>query len=719
MRRSPLARALLVAFAIAHVSNVRAEAPAAEGPEPADARTLDSVRVVGTRGDGYVPVAGEALGFELAPQKTPATVNVLTDDFLRDTRATRLDDVLGYIPGVTLNENGGWTDDTPLIRGFSGTTVYVNGLRFGGSRLMPDNIARIEVTKGPAGPEAGVAEPGGTVNIVTKQPERERSGEVYGAVGDFGYRKAGADVTGALNAAGTVQGRLVAGYEEGAEWRRGRPERTPRWSVTPSLNWDYAPGSRVLVEAERYYRDDAQDRGIIYLEGAWPGGFAPREWSFHQSVGRNEHEIDRVDLTIDHRFNDVLSARVRAQRIDYGYRVLEFRNAETEPSAGDDDLYNDDGLSWNGNRLIPIYWDDWTENGEIDNAQAELRARFGTGDARHEVVAGASRYRKQAQFTGLYYPNANVIDIFEPDNDQRPVLTGPADVYVSPQDERIDSLSLRWLGEWSPRFRTVLGVRRDDAVLTAWGSTSESDTLSWRASASFDLTDAHTLFVGYSNAFVPQLGVTRSGALVDPTRARSLEAGLKSSLADGRLLWSNSVFRIRKDDIAAADPDNVGFESFVVPFGGAQVQGVESELTGRIGEHLRLQGGVAWLDSEILDNPDGYRGNRFANTARVQVSGFANYRWAALGLPALSTQLGVIHVGSREGNSGGTITLPAYTLVNVGADYAVTPALSLSLFVSNALDETYYPAMQDSGSRADQVMIGDRRLIQAGFRYRF
>lgn len=692
-------------------------AEAEDAPRPV---TLDAVEVEGEAPEtAYGAERSNALGFDLAPQKLPATVNVLSEAFLDDTRATRLDDVVSYIPGVTLNENGGWTDDTPLIRGFSGTTVFVNGLRFGGSRFLPDTIERIEVTKGPSGLETGVAEPGGTINIITKQPERERAGEFHGAVGDFGYRKIGGDITGALNASGTVQGRLIAAYEEGAEWRDGRPDKTPRWTIAPSINWDYAEGSRVLLELERYYRDDAQDRGIIYLEGAWEGGFAPREWSFHQEIGKNEHEVDRFDLTVDHRFTDAFSAKLRYQRLDIAYRALEFRNAETEPSAGDGDLYNDDGITWNGNTIIPIYWDDWTDSYNQDTVSLDLRGEFTAGQSRHEVVGTVSRYEKSGTFTGLYYPNDNAFDIFNPINNQLPNLTGPADLYVADLDEQIDSLAVRWLGEWTPRWRTIVGVRRDEASFLAFGSLSEAETTSYRVASSFDLSDTHTAFVGYSNAFVPQVGVTRSGEQVDPTRARSIEGGLKSSLFDGRALWTNTLFRIRRDDIAAADPTNEDFESFVVPFGSAQIQGLESELAGRIGEHLDLQGGVAWLDSEILDNPDGYEGNRFANTPCVQLSVFAGYRWTAVGLEKLRTTLGAIHISERNGNSGGTIELPAYTLVNVGATYDITERFAVNLFVSNLLDETYYPAMQDSGSRADQVMIGDRRLVQAGFSYRF
>src|SRR5688572_1006202 len=85
---------------------------------------------------------------------------------------------------------------------------------------------------------SSVAEPGGAVNFVTKQPLRERHLRLTLGAGQDGYRKAGADITGSISPDENVQGRLVLAYVEPEEWRAGRPDDTYRYLVAPSVNWD-------------------------------------------------------------------------------------------------------------------------------------------------------------------------------------------------------------------------------------------------------------------------------------------------------------------------------------------------------------------------------------------------------------------------------------------------------------------------------------------------
>lgn len=572
-----------------------------------EAEVLDKVEVRGTRdrsGD-YRAAASSALGVDLPTQQLPATVNITTRQFLRDFNIGSLNALANYIPGVTLNDNSGDTGENLLIRGFGSYTTYVDGLRtttrYSMQRSMPDTIERVEVTKGPAGAEAGVADFGGTVDIVTRKPQRERAFEFNAALGDYGYRKAGIDMTGAIAAGGALQARLIAAYEEGAEWRSGRPDRTPRYVIAPSLAWDYAPGGKLLLQYEHYYQDSPLDRGIIYLEGAWPGSnFAPRDWSFHQSTSHQKRTYDRASLDLGQAMGDDWSLRARLQAFRERSDVHDFRNADSEPANGADyDLYNDDGRSWNGNRTIAVYFDRYTENYRTTNAQVELKGRMQWGPVPNTLRVGAEYYRFDilggSEFSQV--SNDNTIDIFAPDNHQSPndfEIVGPP--YVDDGGRRQHSLYATWLSEWTPRWRTVLGVR-DDRFRTdertlldgefAYGNNNRSDALSWRVATSFDIRPDLTAFAGLSNAFQPQTGNTRSGAQIDPTGGRSVEAGLKASLFGGRALWTNSLYEIEQDNIAACDTDpslpqdDIDNCTFSVLFGSARVRGFESELQGR------------------------------------------------------------------------------------------------------------------------------------------
>jgi iron complex outermembrane recepter protein len=745
---------MAVASAVTVLRSATAFAQSAAAPDAAaSSPPTQSITVTATRARGYMPTETSALGVPLPAQQLPATVNSIGAEFLNDFNIKGLNGLANYIPGVTLDDNGGETGENLLIRGFSSSTVFIDGLRsrarYGVPRSLPDVLERVEITKGPAGAEVGVAEFGGSVNLVTKKPRRERAAEASAAFGDFGYRKLGVDVSGALVGSGAVQGRLIAAAEQNAEWRKGRPD-TWRYVFAPSLNWDYADNSSLLVQYERYVQEAPLDRGIVYLEGAFPGSnFAPRDWSFHQTSDRNRRAFDRLSLDWKHALGDNVSARARVQQYRERRHLREFSNADTEPGDGEpNDLYNDDGRSWNGNRSIAIFYSDWRENYQTRNAVAQLTGTFTAIGGTHTLRGGAEQYRFKilpgSAFADL--SNDNSIDILALRNHQTPDnLTVSGSPSIDQGSTQQTSLYATWLGQWTPQWRTVLGLRRDrfrEAVQSRvdgavdFGFASQSDTNSWRVSSSYDIVPEVTAFIGLSNAFQPQSGITRSGQALLPSGGRSAEAGLKASLFGGRALWTNAVYQITQSGISGCDTDPSLDEEdieqcrFSVLFGSARVRGFESELQGALTPELQLSAGIALMQSRITQTQGVYVadaaragqtfvGNRFANTPKLQASAALTYSWRSWGLPQLRTSLGAVHVGRRFGNPGNTIVLPAYTVIDAGARWQLTPQTTLSLNVGNVLDETYYTAMQASDDRADQVGVGERRLVQLKLSHAF
>lgn len=699
----------------------------------APARALPTVVVTATSDRGPVPFVSrktQSLGFALPEQKTPAVINTVTEEFWEATGSKTLDEVLSYVPGVSLTDNGGWTGDTISIRGFTSTAPYRDGIRqvdsgYGQSlRAMPDNIERIEVVKGPAGAEFGVAEPGGAVNFVSKQPLRETLRTFTVGIGQDGYRKLGADLTGALNERGDLQGRLVMAYVEPEEWRAGRPENTHRYLFAPTLNWDYSSQGQITLGYERSHQKSPQDRGIIYLEGAWPGGFAPRDWSFHQTTSSQVNQTDRIRLHHEHRFTDALKWSTAIEHGQYRYRLAEFRNAESEPGWGT--LYNGDGRSWSGSRLVNLYWDQWRGDTTANAIRSSLEYRFRAAGAEHVLTGGVDRFSSTNLADSLYSTVGNTLDILAPVNNQSPVFIDKNNaVWTSTIKVKEEGVSARWLANWSQRFRTIVGLRhfdysydydaayvdhRDSGNNYPYADAYDSRKASLRAAASYDLNAEHSAFAGVSDGYVPQTGIRRDGSPLDPIHDQAAELGIKSRLMGGKLSWTNSLFTIRRANASLQDPGNGPSDSFVVNGGKAKISGIESELTAQAGPHLRLRAGLALQKSRIEahDNP-AFIGNRFANTPEHQVSLLASYHWGGFGLDRLTTDAGVTRIGQRWGNSGNTISLPAYTLLSLGATYRVGPDTSVRLSIANATDRTYYTGMQDSGSRADQVMVGARR----------
>lgn len=678
----------------------------------------------------YISSETVSLGFNLSDQETPAIINTVTEDFWTATSSKTLDEVLSYIPGVNLTDNGGWTGDTVAVRGFISSMPFRDGIRqvdsgYGQSlRSMPDNIERIEIVKGPAGADFGIAEPGGAINFVTKKPLRERQGTVTIGAGEDGYRKLGADLTGAITSGETIQGRLVLAYVEPEEWRAGRPDDTYRYLVAPSLNWDYSEDGKLTFGYEHNYQNAPQDRGIIYIEGAWADGFAPRDWSFHQTSSSQVNETERVYLHHQHQFNEALIWKTSLEYGNYEYHLKEFRNAETEPGWGN--LYNDDGLTWSGERIVNLFWDNWTGDTNSSAIRSTVDYSFAAADAEHVLSLGVDRISSTNLADSLYSDVTNTLDILDPDNQQQPQLIRENyALWFSDIRVKEEGINAKWLANWSKRWRTLIGLRQfdysydydaaytdftDSANDYPWVDAYGSEETSVRMATSFDLTEAHTIFAGFSDGYVPQSGVKRDGTPLNAIHDRAVEAGIKSFLLEGNLSWTNSLFATERSGVTLNDPTNGPNDSFVVNGGKVRIYGIESELSAQLGRYLLVRAGLALQKSRIVvNNNDAFEGKRFANTPERQVSLTTSYNWEALGLSNLTTDLGFAHISQRWGNSGNNISLPGYTLINLGAAYQIFDQTTLRLSIANATDETYYTGMQDSGARADQVMVGNKR----------
>lgn len=703
--------------------------------DAASETTLPAVRVKASAAPsqlGYRAESTDAVAPGLSQRETPAVVNVVTSDFLRDTGASRFTDVLNYVPGVTTADNVGSPADRLTIRGFplaaaavGVTGTYFNGMRqavTSGQYRSLDNIERVEIVKGPAGVEASISDPGGFINFISKKPKREFAAEAKAGFGDYGYRTFGIDLTGPVFATTEVQYRLIAAHNELAAWRPGRKDR-PQDLLAPSLNWDYATGSHVTLEYEQLKTNDPLDRGTVYLRGAgFKDDFAGTNWSYHQASDTLPTTSRRIDLDWTHQIAPGWRAKLRLQRMKQDQLTDAIRNNDTSA------IYAPDGLGWSGATAIPIYISHDRVLLEARSAELSLQGDFQLAGVESTVNAGISKNRGRDAFVShdgdyVYWDNGNSVELFAPNNHQTVNVTG---TYLNGDFRRgsdLKSFYGQWVARWTPAWRTVFSARRDhydgfavsetlDGTPPGYHPTVSNRLTSWRLASSYDATEHVTLFAGYGNSFVPQAGADRGGAQIDPLRAQSIEAGVKTSLYDGKALWTNSLFQITQDHQTVCDPIDPVDCKYLLLYGKVRMRGVESELVGQVSPNLQLSGGLALMDPKILQNGDGYAGNQYPNVPRVQASGFASYRWGAFGMPQLSTRLGVMRVGERQGNSGNTYQLPAYTRVDAGVSYAFNPKLSLDFNVENLFDKAYYTSAQDEGTAAGQVGVGNRRLMQ-------
>ncbi|HEX5739752.1 MAG TPA: TonB-dependent receptor plug domain-containing protein, partial [Hydrogenophaga sp.] len=229
-RRSALARAALLSLSAALWAAPSFQALAQDTPNPSVKPvepTLDTVVVTGSSAgaptedspDFTARTANTATRLDLTPRETPQSVSVVTNAQmqafgLRDAR-TLLSSVTGMNVELVETDRAYYS-----VRGFEVTNFQFDGvgLPFAtGDQLGDIDTAifdRVEVLRGANGLMSSTGNPSATVNFVRKRPTAQFQASGGLTLGSWQQRRVDADLAGALNASGSVRGRLVQAAED-------------------------------------------------------------------------------------------------------------------------------------------------------------------------------------------------------------------------------------------------------------------------------------------------------------------------------------------------------------------------------------------------------------------------------------------------------------------------------------------------------------------------
>ena len=171
----------------------------------------------------------------------PQSLSSVTKELIADKMAFNLKDVVSGVAGV--NQYSGYDEYT--IRGFRAENSRdINGLRgynttYTNSMLV--NIERVEIIKGPTSTLYGNGDPGGTINLVTKKPLKQKESEINIYGGTWDHFRISGDNTGPLNKKKTLLYRINAGYDNTKSFRDNYYSKA--YQVAPSLS--FIPNDRL------------------------------------------------------------------------------------------------------------------------------------------------------------------------------------------------------------------------------------------------------------------------------------------------------------------------------------------------------------------------------------------------------------------------------------------------------------------------------------------
>lgn len=682
----------------------------AQAPPADTGAELEAIEVVGRRQGGSYAAdrSGSATRTDTPLRELAQNVKVLGRQLLDDISATRFEETFDYASGVTRQNNFGGLWDNFAIRGFAGDInrgpdYFVNGLSANRGISIPRdtaNVERVEFVKGPASALYGRGEPGGIVNIATKQPLDTAARALDLSVGSYQLRRLALDSTGPV--ADGLSYRLNVAVEDKASFRD--TVESDRLLVAPVLAWAPREGLSLTYELEYLRAKSPLDRGVVAV-GDRLGAVPASRFLGEPGDGRMTAE------NLTHQLRG--SAEVAADwtlRAALSVKESSLEGFSTEPSS----LRPDNRTLWRQRRYRDYETQDLL-------GQADLVGKLDTGWATHEVLVGAEASRLlNDQVMLRVNPSAArpyAIDIFQPVYGQ----SAPTPLPNTSTDERLRNLGFYaqdqvGLGE---QWRALFSVRWDRFTQTLenrrTGAFSDVERTAWspRAGLVWLPNEVLSLYASASRSVRPNTGTDALGGGFAPEQGRSYEVGLKAESPDGRWQGTAALFHAKKRDVLTADPVNAGFS---VAAGEARSRGLELDLVGELGGGLRLTLAYAFIDAEVTRDNTLRPGTRLLNVPRHSASALAVKEWTLSGDGLVGLGAGVSYVGERTGVSDrNDFILPDYANVKALAYWRVTEAVRLSLDIDNLLDRTYHV----SSFSPVWVSPGAPRTVTLGAQVRF
>ncbi|WP_065500272.1 TonB-dependent siderophore receptor [Burkholderia stabilis] len=687
--------------------------PAATGAAAAAELPTITVRTRALRAESYrAPKEAGVLRSEIPLLDTAQAVNVVPAQVLRDQRPRNLDDALGNVSGITQGNTLAGTQDTIMKRGFGGNrdgSIMHNGMPIVQGRSFNAAVDSVEVLKGPTSLLYGLMDPGGVVNVVSKQPQLTRYNAISLGASTFGHGKNGGSAT--FDSTGPVGDsrlayRLIVDQSNEQYWRNFGENR--QTFVAPSLAW-YGRDTQVAVSYEYRQFHSPFDRGTALDPRTNAPLDIPARRRLDEPFNNMDGESHLAQLSIDHQFNADWSAHLGYSYNRETYDANQLRTTGVDPVKGTLSRSND---ATHGSLSTDSY------------GIAYVNGKMTLAGMRHDVQLGVdSEYRRiyrkdmlrQAVKTpfsyidpvyGLLPPSSTVS---ASDSDQTDTLH---DTSVFLQDSI--HLTDKWIVSGGLRYITYNQVAGRGRPFTANTDLSGSKWLP-RAGVVYKWTDSFSLYGSYSQSLKPSSSIApmASGYVIDgatpPEEATAWEVGGKLDLPGG-MTGTLALFNIDKKNVLVSQFNDTTKLTDWRTSGKARSRGVELDLTGRIGERVNVIASYAYIDAKTVEDPL-YAGNRLWNVARHTASLAAVYDVGTLiGGDDLRIGAAARYVGARPGDSANSFTLPSYVLADAFATYDTRigkQKLSLQLNVKNLFNRTYYP----SSANRYFVAIGDARQV--------
>ena len=695
------ASAAMAQQAPTHAPDTIAPAPA----KAADATTLDTITVTANKRTENI-------------RKIPAAISVVNAEQLDNLHATQFTDYAAYIPGLQFTSTGTPGKTSISLRGIapisSGTTVgtYIDETQVGSSSLyqaatnfqldlLPYDIARVEVLRGPQGTLYGAGSMGGLVKYVTRNPDLSKT--------EF-------NVGGGLSS-------VASSGDRGWDARFGAnvPLVTDKIGLRVSYARNELPG----------FIDNAVDGRKDINGGKQESARAALLWQASDDVSL---ELTALGQQIDSDNNALVALDPAPQRPKFG----DLTNSVwvDEPFSKQVGLLAAT-LDWN------LGWADFTSASGYSNINTSQRTDASTQYGAFTLVLGLPaagnsgfdlgltlhKFSQEFRLTskpgtpflwqvGAYYTKetADQTQVLTLQQQGGTTLPAPFEAFGTlaalaiPSTYKEKAVFGNASYQFSDRFTLGTGLRysRNDqvfsqdvvgGVLIPLGSTpggSNENNFTWNISPQFTLSQDVLLYARVATGYQPggpNVAIVGVPPQVDSSTLTSYELGLKSQFADHRITFDVAAFDIdwKNIQVGAVSAGGVGY---LANGGQAKSKGVEVSTAFKPSDRLRLGLIGTYTDATLSNDVPSLgaaAGNRLPFIPKFAASATVDYFFPLGGVWNGHLGGGYRWVGNRESDTvNATSThLDSYGAIDLNADIS-NERWTIRTYLKNATDERAY-----------------------------
>lgn len=676
---------------------------------------------------------------EEALQSVPIAISAFTEATIEAAGVDSVEEIAQMTPGFTFTPLFGGGAATPVIRGQS-TTIgepnvgfFLDGVYQSSRSLMDsilgDDIARVEIVKGPQSALYGRNTFGGAVNIISRAPDNELSGRGLVEAGDYGSFALRASVNFPL-----VEDKLFARL--GVNYRKSDGYFTnslngqnldERRSAIVSASIEARPSDTLSIRLRvaNENTDDGDDPIVFAANNGRPANLAGPPFPPANQIFIGELKSPKIFAVTPGHNDRNLTATSLSVDLDLGAATL-------TSISGHNDLKLDTAVDGDYSAVRARYTTSLTDLSELSQ---ELRLTS-NGDSRLSWLAGAYYFRLKSKSHLEDFWAADALpfasNLALPGGVRRQLLGGLInDLQEKTENFAVfgqlgykitDQLRVTAEGRWNTETKSVNSTDASQLTRLVTGTYVNRRkfqkflprfTLDYKASDGILLyaSAAQAQKAGGFNVVTVSGGILDSERTYDPETAWSYELGAKTSWMDGRLTLNVAGYYIDwSDQIVRAL--GATFATLNTNAGQTTVKGVEVEMRARPAQGLDISAGVAYTDSAydkytfgtlaLLGMNPVLDGTRLQFVSKWQANASVQYVVPLSSSISWFNRVDVSHLSDQSAVQTADATVGAVTNVNVRTGFDFNK-ISLRLFVNNLTKENAAPAAAFTPSAAQHL----------------